>query len=248
MDTELGTADRIQRFTTVLRKRYVNEAARWFNEQTSCFVKRATIALSDDTAEYDLEASGVISAQDYLWPAKTTASLKRVDASATVTYAEGPGLPYKSEEELNQTRPGWRAESAGVPDCWTFRVDGGSTYLVLVPAPDIPSGDTWTLLWPYVAQPADMSADDDEPYAVSGNPRTTLRPYHRGILHYAAALLERLRKDAVREKKQLDLAAGYVAKYQGDQPRRQQSQRIRVTVDYRRRLRSARPLDPTRWP
>jgi hypothetical protein len=100
MDTELGTGDRTQRFTSVLRKRYVNEAQRWFNEQTSCFVKRAEIALSDGTAEYDLEASGVIAAQDYLWPSKTTASLKRVDANSNVVYDEGADLPYVSEASM----------------------------------------------------------------------------------------------------------------------------------------------------
>lgn len=246
LSTELGSADVI-RFTTVLRKRYVNEGQRVFNEQTSCFVRRFSIALTTSVSEYDLESTGVITAADYLWPSKTTASLKRVDASAIATYVEGPDLPFKSEEELNQTRSNWRAESAGTPDCWTIRDDGGSQYIVLVPAPSIPAGETWTLLWPYVAQPADMSGDSDEPYSISGNARTTLRPYHRGILHYAAAQIEKLRKNVDGVDRQMKSFAAVVAKYFTDQqPKRGSS--IRLAVNYRARLRSQRPSDPYRFP
>ena len=132
LDTELGTTDRTQRFTTTLRKRYANEGQRVFNEQTSCFVKRTNLAVTDGVQEVDLEASGVIAAQDYLWPSKTSASLRRYDGSGTAntdySYVEGPDLPFKTEEELNQTDPNWRAASAGVPECWYLREDGGSTY------------------------------------------------------------------------------------------------------------------------
>lgn len=238
LSTELGSTDTI-RFTTVLRKRAVNEGARVFNEQTSCFVKRFPIVLSDTVAEYDLESTSVITAADYLWPSKTTASLKRVDASTNVSYVEGPGLPFKSEEELNQTRSGWRAESAGVPDCWTMRDDGGSSYAVLVPAPSVPSGETWTLLWPYVAQPADMTGDSEEPYSVSGNARTTLRPYHRGILYYAAAQIEKLRKNTEGVDRQMKMFAAIVSKYFSDQqPKRGSS--IRLAVNYRARRQGVR--------
>lgn len=246
LTTELGSADLI-RFTAALRKRYVNEGQRVFNEQTSCFVRRMAIALTTLVSEYDLESSAVITATDYLWPSKTTASLKRVDAGGNVSYAEGPDLPFKSEEELNQTRSNWRAESAGTPDCWTVRDDGGSEYLVLVPAPSIPAGETWTLLWPYVAQPADMSGDSDEPYSVSGNARTTLRPYHRGILYYAAAQMEKLRKNVEGVDRQMKMFAAEVSKYFADQqPKRGSS--IRLAQNYRTRLRGARPLDPLRYP
>jgi hypothetical protein len=243
MDTELGTADRTQRFTTTLRKRYVNEAQRWFNEQTGCYIKRVAIAISDGTQEYDLEASGVISAQDYIRPSKTSASLKRV-GSSTTEYTEGPELPFKSEERLNQERPNWRAESAAVPDCWSLRADGGSTYLVLVPAPDVPAAETWTLLWPYVAQPEAMTDDSHEPYG-NASPRTVLRPYHRGILHYAAAQLEKLRKNYEAVERQLKMAAGYVAKFNTDQALPRGTQ-IRMRTDYRRRLLAREPYNPFR--
>lgn len=236
---------------TAKRKLYVNEGMRVFNEQTGCFVKRFAIALTDGTAEYDLESTSVITAGDYLRPSKTTATLKQYDgAGSEVTdyrYAEGPDLPYIAEEALNQTRRNWRAEPAAVPNCWTLRADGGSLYLVLVPGPDVPAAETWTLLWPYVAQPADMTADADEPYQVSSNSRTTLRPYHRAILHYAAAQLEKLRKNTEAVDRHLKFFAAGVAKYQADQQRPTGSA-IRLAQNYRNRLRSNLAVDPMRWP
>lgn len=243
LTTQLGSSDTTQRFTTTLRKYYVNEGQRYFNERTGCFVRRGQVALSDGTGEYDLESTGVITAGDYLRPAKVGASIKQVDASAAVTYIEGDDLAYTTEEELNQTEPGWRSVSAGTPTKWYVRQDGGSLYVGLHPAPDVPSGATWTLFVPYVAVPADMSGDSDEPYSISSNPVTTLRPYHKGIAHYAAAQLENLRKNVDGFRRQMELCAAVIAMYVADQapPR---GTRIRLAQDYRRRLRSGRPVNP----
>lgn len=249
-DRLLGTEDRVERFTTARRKAAVNQAIRWFNEQTGCFVKRASISVTDGVAEYNIEGTNAITAGDYLRPSKTSASLRRYDGSGSdvtdYAFVEGPDLAYKSEEQLNQERPNWRAESAAVPDCWTLRTDGANQYLVLVPAPDVPSAETWVLYWPYVAQPADLTDDAHEPYQVSSNQRTSLRAYHDGIALYAAGLLEDFRKNyemsAVRKKE----AAAYVLKYQTDQ-KVPTSVQARLRTDYRRRLRSLRPLDPLRY-
>lgn len=245
LDTELGSADRTQLFTTVLRKRYVNEGQREFNYQTSCFVKRGLIPLTDATREYDLETVGVLADGDYLWPAPVGASLQQVDSAGNTVYVEGDEFSYTTEEALTQTRPNWRAESAGVPRQWYVRPDGGALYVGLSPAPDIPDGDTWTLFWPYVAEPADLTADADEPFT-SGTARTSLRPYHRALLHYAAAQLEKLRKNLDGVRVQLAEFARYVAKYRSDQAPPRGTQ-IRQARNYRR-IGSGRPLDPTREP
>lgn len=244
LDDAIGTADRTQRFTTVKRKQYVNDGQRKFNEETSCYVKRASIALSDSTAEYDLESAGVLSAADYLWPSETTASLKRV--GTTTLYTEGPELPFVREETLNQVRPNWRAESAATPECWTLREEGSSVYAVLVPAPDVPAGETWTLLLPYVAQPASMTDDTHEPYG-NATPKKTLRPFHDALLFYAAAQCELLRKDIAKHDYWMKRFAGEIVRYQGKQPPKT-GQPIRLARNYRRALRNGRPLDPTRYP
>lgn len=251
LDRELGSADRTSRFTTALRKEYVNEGQQKFNELTGCFVKRAEIALTDGTAAYDVEASSVITADDYLRPSTTSASLRKYDGSGSANtdyaYVEGPDLPFVAEEELHQTRPGWRAESAGEPTCWTLRSDGGSTSVVLVPAPDVPAAETWTLDWPYVAKPADLTADADIPYSVSGNPRTTLVPYHEGILYYAAAQTELLRKNYEQHQWQMTRFAAVVAQYRADQapPR---GTRMRLRTNWFTTLRATRPPNPLRTP
>lgn len=250
LDEKLGTADRTQRFTTVRRKEWVNEGQRKFNEQTGCYVKRVAIAIVDGTQEYDLESASVISANDYLWPSETSASLRRYDGSGSANtdyaYTEGPELPFVREETLNQIRPNWRAESAATPECWTLRKDASALYLVLVPAPDVPSGETWTLYWPYVAQPADMSSDSHEPYG-NATPRKSLRPYHDAILFYATAQGELLRKDIQKHEYWMKRFAGEVLRYTATQAPKN-GQAIRLAHNYRTRLRGGRPLDPTRWP
>lgn len=243
LDDKLGTADRTQRFTTVKRKQYANDGQRKFNELTGCYVKRAPIALTAALQEYDIESASVLAAGDYLWPSETSASLKRVGTDTA--YTEGPELPFYREESLNQLRPNWRAESAATPDCWTVRREGSALYAVLVPAPDVPAGETWTLLLPYVAVPADMTSDAHEPYG-NATPRKSLRPYHDAILFYAAAECELLRKDVNKHEYWMKRFAGEVARYTGTQAPKS-GQGIRLHTNYRRRTLS-RPLDPTRYP
>jgi hypothetical protein len=251
MTSELGSSDTTERFTTVLRKRYVNEGQREFNYQTDCFVKRAAIALIDEQQEYDLEDAGVITTEDYIKPAKVSASLRKYDGSGSdptdYSYSEGPELPFKAEEELNQTRPGWRSASPGVPECWFLRNVGGVTNVGLYPPPDIPAAETWVLLFPYIAEPTDMVDDSDEPYTDEDDDvATRLRPYHKALLHYGAAQLEKLRKNYEAVERQMKAFAAYVAKYKEDQmPPRGSS--IRMKRDPRRSLRSDRPVDPYRY-
>lgn len=241
LDIELGTEDRTQRFTTVRRKAAANEGQRVFNEHTKCYLKRGALALVDGTGEYDVEAT----LTDFLWPAHTSASLKRVGASST-DYVEGPELTLVTEETLNQRDPNWRAASAGVPEFYYWRKDGGSRYLGLHVAPDVPAGETWSLLLPYVAQPADMTDDAHEPFGNSA-PLITLRPYHRAVLHYAAAQMEKVRKNWDGVKRQMELFTGYVTKYHADQ-QPPNGATIRLAVNYRPRGRWTRPLDPYRFP
>jgi hypothetical protein len=252
LDDELGTADRTELFTLVKRKLYLNEGQRVFNEHTGCYVKRVSLSVVDGTQEYDVEAA----ATDVIRPSGTTASLKMVGASTT-SYREGRELPLVTEETLNNVWPNWRAASAGVPECLYWRTDAGSRFLGFSPAPDIPVGETWTLLLPSVAQPPDMSATSDEPFGASA-PLIVLRPYHRAVLHYAAAMLERLRKNTEGTAKHLAIfglnpatlqptGEGFLGKYQRDQAPKS-GQGIRLATNYRSRRFGGRPLDPTRWP
>lgn len=242
LDRELGTTDRTQRFTTALRKEYVGEGHEKFNEHTSCYTKRSSLALVDETQEYDLENAATFAAEDFLWPAKVGASIKRtVTASGNVSYLEGDDFQFTTEEELNETQPNWRAASPGTPTHWYFRMDGATVAVGLYPAPDIPATETWVLFWPYVAKAPALSADADIPYAG----RITLVPYHDAILAYAAAQCEKLRKNWEGVDRQMKIFGAFVVKFTADQQPKRGTQ-IRLAQDYRRRLRTSRPVDPLR--
>lgn len=234
LDAEIGSTDRTERFTTERRKAAFNLGLEKFNERAGCYVRRATITLSDGVAEYDLETAGVLAAGDYLRPAKTGATLS-MDNGTTVAYREGDGFMFATEDELNTDIPGWRGHDPGVPTRWYVRPNAGTTLLGLHVAPDVPVGSTWTVLFPYVAVAPTLTDDADEPYGG----RVALRPYLDGPLAYAAAEMEKLRKNYDGVQMQMQKFVAVIAQYQSDtQPAR--GSRIRVASDYRSRLRSRR--------
>ena len=212
LDRELGSADRTALFTTVRRKGAINEAQLEFCKQTECFTKSVSITLSDGTREYDLEA--VISAADYLWIAKDGVEYVFTDADSNVTYRSGDDFPRYELSTLNREHNGWRsADDTTYPDGYYLREDGGKVYLGLKTPPDIGASESASITLPYVAVPPDMSADGDEPYTVSSDSKKSLRPWHQALVHYAAALLEPLRKNYTGEQRQRTLFAGQVADY-----------------------------------
>ncbi len=232
LDRELGTPDRTQRFTTALRKEYFNEGHAKFNEDTGCYTKRVSLAVTDETGEYDLENVATFATEDFLRPSMVGSSIAiTTTASGSVRYLEGDDFQFISEEELNATTPGWRAWSPGTPTHWYLRGDGASYSVGLFPEPDVPVTETWVLLWNYVAKVPTLTLDADVPF--SG--RISLIPYHDAILAYAAAQLEKLRKNVEGRDQQMRAYAAGIAKYRTEQapPR---GGRVRLSQDYRRRM------------
>lgn len=191
LDRELGSADRTQLFTTARRKAAINFAQLAWNKRTEVFVRDTTVTIADGTQEYDLEAT----ITDFAMLSKQGVSIKIVSGSTT-RYIEGNNLTVTSVERLNVEEPGWRAVSAGTPRKVYLRRNGGTLNLGFHPAPDITGTDVWTAIVPYVAIPADMSADSDEPFTASGNLMTAQRFWHRALVYHAAADLEQFRLDA----------------------------------------------------
>lgn len=238
LDLKLASTDRTERFTTALRKTAINEGIARFTDETNCYVKRASIALTDGTGEYDLETSGVISGEDYLRPAAVSPSLAiTTTATGAVRYIEGDDLPRVGEDALNHAEAGWRAAGAATPTGWYLRRATGVEYVGLSPAPDIPSTETWALLWPYVAIPPTLSADAD--LAFSG--RIALFPYHDAIVAYAAAQMEELRKNYAMVDRRLAEFAAAGVRYRRDQAPVGGS-RIRLATNWRARLRPPYPV------
>jgi len=209
LDKELGSSDTSLLFTTAKRKAEINRAQAWFVEQTECLTRETTIAIVDGTQEYDLEAN----ISDFLRISKQGVELKIAPSSGDPTWYAGKDFPRRDIVWLNANEPGWKNSDTGRPWCWYLQEDGGTVNLGVVPVPDVLSGETWTLYVPYVARPADMSADADEPFTVSSNAKKLLSPWHDALVYYAAAELEKLRKNVPRSLELLQYAQSRVQDY-----------------------------------
>jgi hypothetical protein len=237
LDRELGTADRAQRFTTARRQAAINAGQLEFVKRTECLQRQASVSLVDATQEVDLEAS----VTDFGWIAKQGISIA-ITSGTTVRYLEGDDLEVTSVANLNVEEPGWRAVSAGTPTKVYIRREGGTLMLGLHPKPSITAGDTWVALVPYVVVPTDMTADADVPFTVSSNAISSLRPWHRALVYFAAFDLEKLRKDVGRQQAALQLFELEVQRYENTlKPKG--GQRVRFARVYRAQ-RSATSTDP----
>ncbi|MCR4340643.1 MAG: hypothetical protein NUW01_12250 [Gemmatimonadaceae bacterium] len=209
---ELASSDTTQLFTTARRKQAINDAALAFARITGCTKKYGSVSIVDGTQEYDLEANFT----DYMRLAGAP-SVKIVTSSDT-RYIQGPkDLPQREAEWLDANDPNWRAVSAGTPQAWYVKSDGGAENLGFYPAPDVGSGETWSVIVPYVATPLTMSATSDVPFSLGTSPNAMIRlaPFHQALAHGAAASLELLRKNYSGAQRQTAIFNGYVAQFLG---------------------------------
>ena len=209
LDTELGSIQTTL-FTTVRRKRAINLGQTEFLRLTNCYVRRYSLTLVDDTAEYDLIAS--IGEANFFRLSSQLPVIKRT-ISSTVTHLGGQDLPRRSPDWLDEHRPGWRDADEGTPTAWYIREEEGTTLFGLNPPPKIAVGDTWLGLIPYVAIPDTLSGDTDEPFSTGTPTQTDLRPYHQALAHFGAGKMELLRRNYPASDRQMQLFAGYVADF-----------------------------------
>lgn len=252
---ELGSADTSALFTTARRKAAINEAQLQFVKDTECFVKWVAVPLADSTQEYDLDATSVIAADDYLWIAQEGAEHQFTDADGNIRYTRGEDdFPRKDLSTMQNEGIDWKNTSieSRTPTSWYIRQDGGSEFFGLVPIPLIGVGESALVNLPYVAVPPDMTDDTHQPFSVvlGTSPLRKLRPWHQALVHYAAALLEPLRKNYQGEQRQRQLYAGWVADYLQKQ-RPKGGQLVTLSRTYYRDARSGRMasarLDPRRY-
>lgn len=257
LDQELGSKDCTVLFTTARRQHAVNEGLREFAKQTECWTRQSTLALSTATVSgssglYETDLNSTITAVDYLWVSKQGLEIRKTSSgsSPTVTYYAGDDLQETTVDRLNYDEPGWRTSSPASPVKFYFRSDAGAMYLGIWPAPDIGSSETWVALVPYVALPSSMTVSSQVPFSVNSTTaaQRTLRPYHQGLVHYAAAQLEKLRKDKAASDRQMGIFAAYVGQYQTAK-KMKRGRHVVFQRNYRRERRiNARPPDPYRWP
>jgi hypothetical protein len=244
LNHELGSADVTNLFTTVRRKAAINKAALEWVKQTESFVKWVDVTMVDEQQEYDLDSTGVVSAADFLWVAKEGAEYAHTDANGNVSYASGDEFVRRDLEWLNRNELGWRnAPSARLPQLHYEREQSGATYLGIWPKPDIGASESAIVKLPYVAKPADMSADGDEPFSVSSDTKKRLQPWHQALVHFAAAILEPLRKNYTGEQRQRALFAAQVADYLSKK-RPKGGQQVQLATNYYRNAQRRTGFNP----
>lgn len=209
LDMELGSADRTNRFTTAKRKLAINEAQTEWIRVTGSFTRTASHGVLADTQEYDLQV--LIGDDMFMRLAKRQPYFSMNDGSDT-TYLEGDSFQRFYIEDLDRDEPGWRDAPAGQPKGFYIREEGEAFYIGLHPTPNEPVGSTWVLHVPYVAYADDMVDDADVPF--EGAMR--LRAYHRALVHYAAYLLEKLRRNYSVAQQQHAAFLAWTQEYLGD--------------------------------
>lgn len=233
LDHELGSYDTTELFTTVRRKAATNRAQREFARLTQCFVVELVQPLTTGVARYDLD---VLAADAFVNFMARPLRLRKTSASGVVEDR----LARHDEAWLDVHRPGWaNTPQRGTPDVWALDATNGVNQIALSPQPDVLGAETWALVVPVLLNPPDMVADTDKPFSWQGNAQMALEPYHWGIAHYAASLLERLRKDREAVESQLTLFGAYVQDYKATRRPRGGDLRVRQVRDYQRRARNS---------
>lgn len=215
LHTELGTSDTAVLFTTARRKHAINEGLRQFADLTECLVRQSTITASSGVQEYNLNATTVIPAGDFLRVASQQPVFQISDSNGLQQTLSGPDFPQVSVPYLDNAQSGWRSTNLAYPTGWYLRSSGAAQIFGLTSPLYLSTSSTETaqIVLPYVASPSSMTSDTDVPYTVAGLRKNDLLPYHQALVHYAAHDLEKLRKDPEASDRQLQKFLGYVQRY-----------------------------------
>lgn len=220
LDLEINSADSNTLFTTARRKQAINDAQDEFADLTECYIRQSSIAVSCNTAEYQMLSSGTLGGStDYVRLAKQGPEYRLRSSGSTrtiVTWIYGEeDFPQRPIEFRNRQDPGWRQGSTTptTPTGYYLRPDGGNLYFGLDHNPKVGSSQLAEIIVPYVARPVPMASSGDIPYTVNSTTRNDLALYHRALPHYAAYKLLPLLGDEQGAQSQLQKFMGYVTRY-----------------------------------
>ena len=238
LTTELGTNDTSVLFTDARRKHAVNQGYRQFADLTECFTKRSSVTVSSSAQEFNVNSSAVLAGSSgFLRIAGEGPVYIKTDTAGNQQIFAGEDFPQRAIPFLDSADPGWRSTlTPANPTGWYLRDDGGAKYLGFYCPADVSTSETAELLIPFVCNPSSMTSDTAIPFAVSSNYRNDLYPYHQATVHYAAHLMEKLRRDDERAEKQMQLFMGYVVRYT-QQNRKKGANNVRMARSYFRNSR-----------
>jgi hypothetical protein len=255
LDIELGTADSTVLFTTERRNQGINDGIKEFAELTECFIREESSTLSTALLHPVTGSNGLITAGDFVRLAPHRPISFRHYSSAggdVVVLAGKDDLPERTMRWLDNYRPGWLANDLTysttfqLPTDHFFDENGGVLSLGFTPRPSTAgSSAIFQVMVPYVALPPRIASTSatEEPFTVGGVTRTDLRPFHQAFVHFAAAQLEKLRKNTEASQSQLSAFLAYVQRFLASR-RQKGGTMLTYGKDYFRRRETE--LDPRR--
>jgi hypothetical protein len=201
-------------FTSTVIAQATNDGYLEFAALTECWVRRSTLTVSDDVAEYVVSTIA-----DFARVAKDgLPEYHQTSSGGYTTILAGHDFQRRDELWLNRFEPGWRqSTSQGNPMAWYLRNDAGRQVIGLDTRPDVGSSESAKLVFPYVARPEPMTASTQVPFTdTDGRTRVDLIEYHQAIAHYAAYKLFPLVGDTEGSQSQLQKFLGYVQRFLGN--------------------------------
>jgi hypothetical protein len=238
LDRELGSADSTQLFTTARRKSAINEGVQQFADLTECY--KSFDVLTWPSQQTELNLSTLVGTGDFVRLDAEGVTLTYTDSAGTARAIGGDDLPRVDRAWLTRYRPGWQTSTVStatvqLPTAYYVAQDAGELVVGLSPTPSAGStAASMTLTIAYVARPATLTQDTDEPFKDGGNVRADLRIYHQAAVHYAAAQLEKYRRDTQASAEQMQAFMGYVQRFVGAS-KRKGGQAIALATNYFRR-------------
>lgn len=245
LTTELGSNDTSVLFTDARRKHAVNVGLRQFADLTECVVIQSSISVSSSAQEFNLMSSALAgsSAHAFVRMADQGPVYIKTDTNGDQQFIAGDDFPERKIPFLDAAQDGWRSTTPGDPQGWYQRQSSGAIYFGLDCPADVGSSETAEILVPYVPYLSSLSNDTSLPYLGLSN----LNLFHQASVHYAAHLMEKLRRDDERADRQMQLFLGYVQRYNA-QKQKKGPKAVRTANSYFRNARMSRevgsPLAP----
>ena len=211
LNVELNTDSSNGVYNSTHRQQAINDGYREFAMLTDCWVRRASITVSCNTAEYVLST---VDGFRRLHASGPEYRLTSSGSSASTTVLAGKDdFPRRDEVWLNTYQTGWQSTTVGTPTGWYLRNEGGRQFLGLDARPDVGSSEACVLRVPYIAEPDAMTASTSVPFSDTSGIRSDLLEYHQALAHYAAFKLLPLTGDLEGAQRQVVLFTDYVKRF-----------------------------------
>ena len=215
----LNDSDSNVLYTSTRRQQATNDGMVEFAALTECYVRRATITVSCNTAEYILSTISDFTRLSPMGLAEYWHTSSGASSISHFTQLAGDDFLRRDELFLNRYDPAWRTSTTPqkFPRMHYMRLDGGNSLIGLSEPPLVGSSETVRLIVPYIAKPQPMTASTSIPFTDTGGAvRNDLEAYHQAFPHYAAYKLLPLAGRIQEAQTNLQIFQSYVERFKSD--------------------------------